>query len=604
MNSTPSLLVPLPEINRHQHSLFPLSAAAVGKWLETLPLANLGETTRSLYQALNELSHVRCKGRDRLDILEKIRPHVHYITKGLSQHYLNKPIVLPEKAEKIVQLTDTLNTLLALGYCQAFVNLEVESRLLKPKDALATCLHRALTEYSCMLLRSYQLYRTPPRRFWRNLHHIYHSVQTQKLSRLRVSDRQQGSCTLQQAYLRPLILACSRCYQLPQRYIDQVFLGLRYWTEEMELRHKGLESCVFLLDPDQDAPPLYRELASKAPAPGWLGIDTKALQGGSASLLNLIPDSKLSTEFRVPEAILGQLSMAWSAATARAAERVPCNEAALITVGMNPTHYYAANQAEFEQFQIEGDDAASRPDPYSAADNKPKSDVWAQGKSRDGRDYDRKSERDTQWGTHRGENNDVENIDYSLPADQNGTSKVDTQYQYLRARLMDSSSAGYRIEWPDTVASRIRTGEVIGVKTSDYESWRIAVVRWMRSDDSHQMGVEVIASAATAYSARLVQSGLAVDEFQRALLLPGGDKDSGPLVMLASVASLTPGQTVELVRPGHVMRIKLDEIRDSSNSYKLFSYQDLRRQQKIPTEQVIAERDEGDSDFNKLWDIL
>ncbi len=598
MNSTPSLLVPLPEINRHQHSLFALNASAVGKWLETLPLANLGETTRRLYQALSELSHVRCKGRERFDILEKIRPHVHYITKGLSQHYLNKPIVLPEKSEKIVQLADTLNTHLALGYCQAFVNLEQESRLLKPKDALATCLHRALTEYSCILLRSYQLYRSPPRRFWQNLHHIYHSAQVQKLTRLRVSDRDQGSCTVQQAYLRPLVFACSRCYQMPQRYIEQIFLGLRYWTAEMELRHKGLESCVFLLDPDHDTPPTYRELASKAPGPGWLGIDTKPLQGGGSNLLNLIPDKKLSSEFKVPETLLAQLSMAWSAATARAAERVPCNEAALITVGMNPTHFYAANQVDFEQFQIEGDEAAARPDPYN--DSKPAGDVWAQGSSRDSRDYDR----DSQWGQHTN-GKEVENIDYSLPQDASSTGKADTQYQYLRARLLDSSSSGYRIEWPDTIASRIRTGEVIGVKTSDYESWRIAVVRWLRSDDSHQMGVAVVASAATAYSARIVQSGLAVDEFQRALLLPGGDKNKGPLIMLTSITGFAQGQTVELVRPGHVMRIKLEEIVESSNSYKLFSYRDLHRQQHTPVEKVIAQRDDsGDSDFNKLWDIL
>ncbi|MGB1906877.1 MAG: hypothetical protein ACPHN3_06070, partial [Spongiibacter sp.] len=77
MNSPTSLLVPLPEINRTEHSLFELDSSAVEKWLQALPRANIGETTRRLYQALTELSHVHCKGKDRFEILEKIRPHVH-----------------------------------------------------------------------------------------------------------------------------------------------------------------------------------------------------------------------------------------------------------------------------------------------------------------------------------------------------------------------------------------------------------------------------------------------------------------------------------------------------------------------------------------------
>jgi hypothetical protein len=170
---------------------------------------------------------------------------------------------------------------------------------------------------------------------------------------------------------------------------------------------------------------------------------------------------------------------------------------------------------------------------------------------------------------------------------------------------MDSSTSGYRIEWPDTIETRIRTGEVIGVKTDDYENWRIAVVRWLRSDESHQMGVEVIASAATAYSARAMHSGLASGDFQRALLIPG--RDSGPLVMLTNITGFATGQTVELIRPGHVMRIKLDEIVDSSTAYKLFAYTDTNRQQTSSVDRIVVKRsddDDNEGDFNKLWDIL
>ena len=127
-----------------------------------------------------------------------------------------------------------------------------------------------------------------------------------------------------------LILACSRCSKLSQRYIEQVFFGLRYWSSEIELRSKRLESCVFL-STQQDAP---RSIAS------WPTKRQPRLAGHrhlparrQRQLLSKIPGSKLSVGLSYLKRVI--LSMAWSAATLRAAERIPCDETALITVGMN-----------------------------------------------------------------------------------------------------------------------------------------------------------------------------------------------------------------------------------------------------------------------------
>lgn len=594
MNSpAASLLAPLPEINSQVHSLFELDDGAVEKWLQTLPRANIGETTRRLFQALTELSHVQSKGKDRFEILEKIRPHVHFVTSGLCQHYLNKPIVLPAKAEKIVLLADTLNSLLATGYCQAFVSMEQEARLLKPKESMACSLHRALSEQSCILLRTYQLYRSPPANFWLNLHRIFQVALATKLTRHRVTDKDLGSSTVQQAYIRPLLLAASRTHQLPQRYIESLFHALRYWSGSVELRQKQLEDCVLLLNPEDDSPAVYRELA-QAPSPGWLGLDTEALQGGAGALENLIPPGKLNDGIPLSSNTLAQLSTAWSSATARAAERVPCNEAALITVGMNPTHFYIGNQLGFEHFEIESEDAELRTDPFASDD-----DVWTQNPGRDGRDYDRD---DSQWRST-SSSMTVENIEYELPNRKRKIS-ADTPYQYLRARILDRSATGFRVQWPESAESRIRTGEIIGVKTNDYDSWRIAVVRWLRSDDSHQMGLESFATAATPYSARLVHAGLAVDEYQRAMLLPESPEAQSPRVLLTSVANFSPDQTVELVRPGHVMRIKLLDLLDQSNSYKLFTYKAVQRGGQQEKAKIVPRQDDADGEFNKLWDTL
>jgi hypothetical protein len=77
--------------------------------------------------------------------------------------------------------------------------------------------------------------------------------------------------------------------------------------------------------------------------------------------------------------------------------------------------------------------------------------------------------------------------------------------------------------------------------------------------------------------------------------------------MLTNITGFATGQTVELIRPGHVMRIKLDEIVDSSTAYKLFAYTDTNRQQTSSVDRIVAKRgddDDNEGDFNKLWDIL
>jgi len=599
MKSSSSLALVLPKFNRDSHSQFALNAGAVNSWLSSLPLANLGESTRQLFQALSELSHVACKAKDRLEILEKIRPQVHYVTKGLSQHYLNKPIILPEKTEKIVLLADTLNTQLATAYCQAFQGFEAESRLLKPKEAMGICLHRALTEYSCILLRSHQLYRASQNGFWQTLHTIYQCALSMKLSKIKVSDVTHGDGVVVQAYLRSLMLACSRTHQLPQRHIEEIFKELSYWTAFIELRADRLESCVLLLNPKEDGQPIYRELIQRAPAPGWLGIDTKAILSQGGAMSDSAPARKASAPTTLPKTIIDHLAIAWSSATSRAAERVPCNEPVLITLGMNATHFFVANQVDFEQFKIDRNQAESRPDPYFKDKGKAKDDWGSAGL--DTRDVDSNTTEHLdieydQMPSH------VENISYSLPSNNHNSPTPDTQHQYLRTRLLDTSSAGYRLEWPESAQARIRTGELLGIKVNDHEGWQIAVVRWLRSDDIHQIGIETIASAATPYSVRLIHSGLPVQDFQRAMLLPGGQLAKGPLLLLSSVTGFAEGQTVELLRPGHAMRVKLDKKIENSNAFKLFTFQDISRAA-FKAEAPDAEPG-NKGDFNQLWDIL
>jgi hypothetical protein len=555
----------------------------------------LGESTRLLFQALSELSHTACKPKDRYEILEIIRPQAHNIIKRLSPHYLNKPVVLPEKTHKIVLLANTLNTQLATGYCQVFQGLEAENKLLRPKDTMATCLHRALTEHSRILLRTYQLYRSTHPEFWLTAHKIFRCGPPLKKRKSKVTDDIYGDGTLQQAYLRLLMLSCSKTHQLPQRHIEEVFRELNSWSAAIELRTEKLDSCVFLFNPIEDTAPAYRELIARAPSLGWRGIDPKPLLSQPGGLAAAVSSRRPASAVTMSKIILDHLSISWSSATSRATERIPCNEPVLLTVGMNTTHFHLANQQDFSLFQFESDQ--SDKSAHFQERRKVVEDVWSQAGNEDTRGGD--ASEPINYRSLK----DPEAISYSLPQSNPTPLAASSKYDYLRSRILDNSSSGCRIEWPENTQLRARTGELIGLKTDDYDSWRVGIVRWLRSDGSNQIGIEALASTATPYSARLVESGLPVNEYQRAMLLPGGQIAQGSLLLLAGVVDVSEGHTVELLRPGHSMRIKLAAIVEQSSAFKLFRFTTI-----VPNPIEIDVPDKEDephrNDFNQLWDIL
>ncbi|MBD2858060.1 hypothetical protein IB286_03500 [Spongiibacter sp. KMU-158] len=596
--SKSSLHIPLPEQDRQKLSLFELDAKSVREWKNQLPVTNLGETSRQLYKALAELSHVKIDGKTRIEVLESLSPIIHQTTKSLSRFYTNQPIALPEKAAQIAQLSSTLNRLMATGYCQVFVDLEHSSRFIKPKDLMARALYQAINEYCCTLLRNYKLYRPASASFWRNLHSVYLAAAANKLEGVKIPEQGNENGTIELMYARALLLSCSRTHQIPQRYIDQVFFGLRYWSADALIRHRSLEQCTFLIDPSADTPPIYRELSQRAPAPGWLGLDTSRMELTPKALSNKI--NITGKQYHMPEAILMQLCTAWRSSTERASDRIACNETVQFALGINASHYFIAHGSDFTSFQYE---PGEKQDIVWGEERDIPVDVWGSNNSVDTRDPDAdpfaKGNREHL----------IEEIDYSLPVANDhspkSATKSDTSYQTLSLKALDYSPTGFRLEWPDDGSQNIRTGEVIAVKSEQYDNWRLGTVRWLRSDASHQFGVQIFSSDCEPCSACLVQSGLSNRDYQRAFLLPAASDGTPQRILLTGIAGFEEGRTLEIQQNGFTSRIRLIESLENQIAYKLFSYRDLQPAQVYAGKEAPKEgKTEDEDQFHKLWDIL
>lgn len=545
--------IPLPRQSQESHSLFNLHPDAVADWLRTLPSANLGETTRQLYLALVELNKVKCSPKDRLLILEQMRHSTHVANRGLERHFLNQPVILPERSRKVAQLADTLNKQMAIGYSLCANQFLAMHRLRRPKDQLALAFHRAITEHSLVLLRNFQLYRNEEAGFWKTIHELFYQTLKHKISREKVDDELWGNSTLEQCYLRPMLLFTARPHQLRQNSQAEVFAALSQWSQNARVRGDHFEQCVFLFKPTRDAPPVYRELCEDTT--GWLGIDAQALCKTLERQLAAANGQNNPSADDLSPTLLQHLHSAWSMMQQRKSVRVDRNDELLISLGLFSTHFYAAGEEPFSEFMQEDSKSAE----MVAEDEgdfrlrkrfDPDRDAWAEANKRDVHDKEQRSYVPPALL--------AKGIDFE-PRSKQPLTPSTRNYRFYKTRMVNASERGYCIDWPPSEAVKLHAGDVVGVRERNDRNWGVGVIRWVKQIGAteHQLGLEVLARVADTYSARLVRTGLAVGEYQRALMLPP-DRESGlPERILIQKSAFREGDAIELRRPGQTARIKL-----------------------------------------------
>ncbi|MBB3048542.1 hypothetical protein FHR99_002816 [Litorivivens lipolytica] len=544
--------IPLPRQSLERHSLFDLHPDAVADWLRTLPSANLGETTRQLYLALVELNKVKCSPKDRLLILEQIRHLAHVANRGLEKHFLNQPVILPERSRKVAQLADTLNKQMAIGYSLCANQFLSMHRLRRPKDQLAMAFHRAITEHSLVLLRNFQLYRNEEPGFWKTIHELFYQALKHKISREKVDDELWGNGTLEQCYLRPMLLFTARPHQLRQTSQADVFTALSQWSQNARVRGDQFEQCVFLFKPTRDAPPVYRELCEDTS--GWLGIDAKALCKALEHQLTAANEQSKPAAEELTPTLLQHLHSAWSMMQERKSVRVDRNDELLISLGLFSTHFFASGEEPFSEYMQEGSKASEmvveEGDFRLRKRFDPDRDAWAEANQHDVNDKDQKGYTPPALLS--------KSIDFE-PRSKQAPTPSTRNYRYYKARMVNASERGYCINWPPEESVKLQTGDVVGLRERNDRNWGVGVIRWVKqiSATEHQLGLEVLARVADTYSARLVRTGLAVGEYQRALMLPP-DRESGlPERILIQKSAFREGDAIELRRPGQTTRIKL-----------------------------------------------
>ena len=143
------------------------SAAKASKWVEKLPLTDMGETTRQLYIGLVGLNKEPISPQTRIDVTEILLPYVKMSLDNLGRHFQNRSFPLPERSQKIFDLKQSILMELAGSYQLAALEMLTKGTLSKKKVLLS--IGRAMKYMTLVLMNGYEVYVKQHKNIWNDI---------------------------------------------------------------------------------------------------------------------------------------------------------------------------------------------------------------------------------------------------------------------------------------------------------------------------------------------------------------------------------------------------------------------------------------------------
>lgn len=575
-------------------------------WVDDLPLMNMGETSRQLYQFIQELNRLELEPRQRFQLLEIVRPVILHVCDALGKHYLNRSVVLPDKARRVASLAQSLQGHLASGYKLVTVRGMRKLRDREAREIVTVAAHRAISALTDTLMRCYQLYFPTPRNLWLELHQLYLLAEQNHFAFDEVADSQFTlieTSTIADAYARALMLATAQPNQLRQQELATLYLATEEWSGLIDIKQAGGESDLFVFDLQQDRPPTYRTHASAA------GDESRYID--SAQLVERL--SRLRTgeqvDLQLPrgmnDALLSHVEHAWGALTERSFKRVTETGPIDVCLGLGALHYYTSGQVSFESqvrsgnLQVLADEEENpflnqRPRQGGGRSIHDEEDPWAHA---------------VDSGIHRmGDDVNTDSVDFSRVTSslQDNPKESKVHFDSYTCEKVNTSPGGYCLDWPGGEApTQLRSGELVGLREPSFNEWAIGVIRWVKQmpKQGARLGVELLAPRAIPAGAQVLKKTGDATDFMRVLILPALQAIGQPSTLLTPAVGFQTGAKVWLVESGEGNRVVLRRKVSSTASFGQYEYQQPQATGGRGSNRDRSSDDEAE-DFDSIWSSL
>jgi hypothetical protein len=425
----------------------------VKAWIESLPLAQVIESTRKLLAHLGAVNRAKMELDIRLQILDAYRPTAAVALEELDAVYSKATLPLGARPREALTLARDFAAELATGYKIAIVEKSGKLIAFGAKKQLPGLIVRAMEYLFAGLRASYKSYTPVPPGIWREMHELYLHADREGVVK-EVADAE-SKATVFDFYTETLLLSLTDPYRLVQGDADKVVAQARAYRGAVYLgreRPATRSGAHFIVPCDTDKPPKPALSANDdAGGPNWRLLDVNPIVDKLRQKKNAADAGNVSATMSKalgPEglAMLGRLIILWGDPPKRTQRRNPSDTTVAICVGLKAVGHFVS----FEP----------RMDPAAEAD-----------------------------ALKRG---------ITMPLTALPTDEASQAIPVFEWDVVNQSDGGLKVRRMEATAQPIAVGEVVGVKLNNRPRWTIGVARWITMFDEGGMefGIQFIGSMA------------------------------------------------------------------------------------------------------------
>lgn len=516
-------------------------ASRIQDWVDQLQVTRVTQTSVHLYRCLPEISRVQVDPKTRLDMLESLRLPVQNNIAGLARQFLGQPLILPPAAQKAAIIAQSLQKMMIDGYsiCVRDLIKQKSASSAQGKANLTKAIYRAITGIGLLYFRSCQIYTQIPKGFWLHLHNLFRTAERLKLSDTQVQDdllKHGQTSSIKQAYLRVIMLACSRSNQLSQQDLTAAFAAFEAWSQYVEIHeYLGLNNHnQFVINLSHDEPPSYKTRYQGDKNDFLMELDlsqlTTALQWQKTEGTSNGKKGIIATP--MPAGLVNHLLDTWSQAVDRQQQRSSVNKEVEICVGLTECHYHLAGEQNFSDFLKRVGDSSPG------------------GRTRllTGTAGSFKGERSAQA------------VADKIPAP-------------LIVAVTNISEGGYCLYWQNSIPSNVTAGQLLGVRDQGQTQWHLGVVRWIKQlKSASQMGVQILAREAEPVATSMRYDRGGYSDFMRAFYVSPPAFDQTSATLITAAAPFHEFGKTRLKSDGQVQSLQLDQCVFGTNTIRQFGF--------------------------------
>lgn len=555
------------------------SVKSIQRWSAELEIHNLGDSAQALFNAIIEISELKCPETLRFDLIQSVHPLIDNILNSLEKHFFNQSLILDNRDQQIIELALSIRTHLSKVYIdiaqRSHYQLEHQRFSLfsfKLKNNLQTArtvaTYFALQQLSLLLYNQQMIYNTALSGQWLIAHQLL-AITMKNNDNLTNVNQILGTKyqikNINQAYAQLVLLDIFNTHQIRPVEIQGLFLCSYEWARLIHILPKENTLSRYIVDVAKDHPPIANTV-TESNCNVSVYISTQDLldylnenQGRKNEKLSA--NEKL---FLTP-ALHFHIHNILTNTAERRHERYEYSAKIKICFGLSTAHFYLSKAKDFKETLVLGSNYQLKSANIFDNQNDPLIQL------------DESSKKNLTRETRK-----IHSVD-----------------------VLDISVNGYRIKWTGQTPQNLKTGEFILVQENSRSPWRGGVIRWIKQSEgkSLEIGLEILAQE-IAPCACFLQIDRNSGHYHPALIMQNTQLDNvSTTLVLPGIGMLKDKQSIQLRLGTDELKVFLIKPLLITQSFMHFNFELLNEQQRLVLDNFIHIQ-LNEVKHHDLWETL